>query len=183
MATALSHPLRVKILYGMNSPERQRSASEIAALVGIDVKRISYHMRELAAMGFIEQVDERPVRGAVEKIYAPIRGLAAWDLEWSEMPDALKAVLSANALGLGARALGAAIDSGDFGKREDSVLSQGTFLTDERGAVEALAILFKATEAMIAVEAETKARLAESNDKGFAISHFIGGYEGGIRPV
>jgi hypothetical protein len=83
MAIAMSHPLRVRILFAMNSPERRCSATDIAEESGIDVKRLSYHMRELATMGFVEQVDERPVRGSLEKIYAPSRRLEAWNLEWA----------------------------------------------------------------------------------------------------
>ena len=126
MARVFGHPLRVKIVYAMNGPERNRSASDLGELLGVDVKRLSYHMRELAAMEFIEQVDERPVRGALEKIYAPKKRLEAWDLEWSQMPANAKATIAAHTLGLGVRALGQAIDNGDFGKRDDSVLSQST---------------------------------------------------------
>lgn len=183
MARVFAHPLRVKILYAMNGPQRRRSASDLGELMGKDVKRLSYHMRELAAMGFIEQVDERPVRGALEKVYAPVKRLEAWDLEWSELPEIAKALLAANTLGLGVRALGAAIDSGDFGKRDDSVLSQSTIWTDERGAMEALGALFQAAETLVRIEAESKARLAEDGEKGFALSYLLAGYEGGLRPV
>jgi hypothetical protein len=183
MAMAFAHPLRVKILYAMNGPERNRSASDLGHLLGGDVRRISYHMRELAAYGFIEQIEERPVRGALEKIYAPKKRLEAWDVEWSDMPEVAKAILAANTLGLGVRALGESIDSGDFGKRDDSVLSQSTIWADERGAVEALAALYQAAEALVRIEAEMKARLADNGAKGFPISYMIAGYEGGLRPV
>lgn len=183
MALAMNHPLRVKILYAMNGPERERSASDIARLTGTDVRRLSYHMRELAAIGFIEQVDERPVRGALEKIYAPKQRLEAWDVEWSLLPPAAKAALAASTLGLGVRALGAAIDSGEFGKRDDAVLSQSTIWADERGALEALGVLFQAVEKLLSIEVETKARLEKAGEQGFPISYLIGGYEGGLRPV
>ena len=185
LAMAFAHPLRVKILYAMNRPERRRSATGIAELLGptADVKRISYHMRELAAYGFIEQVDERQVRGSLEKTYAPTKHFEAWDSEWSDMPEAAKAILAANALGRGVRSLGAAIDSGDFGKRDDSILGQSTIWADERGAAEALGALFQLTETLVRIEGEAKARLAENGEEGFPVSYFIGGYEGGLRPV
>ena len=173
-----AHPLRKKILYAMNGPERERSASELGELLGVDVKRLSYHMRELAAIGFIEVVDERPVRGAIERIYAPVKRLEAWDAEWSQLPDVAKQLLASNTLGLSVRAIGASIDSGEFGKRNDSVLSQSTIWADERGAVEALAVLYKAAEDLVRIEAEMKARLAENEEEGFAISYLLAGYEG-----
>ncbi len=183
MARVFAHPLRKKILYAMNGPERERSASELGELLGVDVKRLSYHMRELAAIGFIEVVDERPVRGAIERIYALVKRLEAWDAEWSQLPDVAKQLLASNTLGLSVRAIGASIDSGEFGKRNDSVLSQSTIWADERGAVEALAVLYKAAEDLVRIEAEMKARLAENEEEGFAISYLLAGYEGGLRLV
>jgi DNA-binding transcriptional ArsR family regulator len=182
MAIAMSHPLRVKILYSMNSPDRNCSATDISEQTGVDVRRLSYHMRELATLGFIKQVGERPVRGSLEKIYAPTKRLEAWDLEWSQMPDALKAILSASALKTGVLSLGAAIDSGSFGARDDSVLGQDTMWTDERGAVEALAILRKALADLLEVKEDAKARLAETDAEGFLLSYMVAGFEGTLRP-
>jgi DNA-binding transcriptional ArsR family regulator len=183
MAIAMSHPLRVKILYAMNSPDRKCSATDICDQTGVDVRRLSYHMRELATLGFIEQVDERPVRGSLEKIYAPTKRLEAWDLEWSQMPDSLKAILSASALKTGVLALGAAIDSGTFGARDDSVLGQDTFWTDERGATEALAVLHQALADLLEVKADAKARLAETDEEGFLLGYMVAGFEGTQRPA
>jgi predicted ArsR family transcriptional regulator len=183
MAVAMSHPLRVRILYGMHSPERRCSATDIADETGIDVKRISYHMRELATMGFIEQVDERPVRGSLEKIFAPIKRLEAWDLEYSEMPSVLKQILSASVLKLAVYALGAAIDEGTFDARDDSMIGQDTIRTDERGATEAMEVLDEAVKSLLEIQANAKARLAETGEEGFLISYLIAGYEGALRPV
>jgi predicted ArsR family transcriptional regulator len=183
MAVALSHPLRVRILYAMHSPERRCSVTDIAEETGIDVKRLSYHMRELAAMGFVEQVDERPVRGSLEKIYAPAKRLEAWELEYSSMPPALKQILAATALKLGVEALGAAIDNGTFDARDDSILAQDTLRLDERGAQEALKILDDAFNGLSAVRDNAKARLAGSGEEGLLISYLLAGYEGALRPV
>jgi predicted ArsR family transcriptional regulator len=183
MAMAMSHPLRVRILYAMHSPERRCSATDIADESGVDVKRLSYHMRELAAMGFVEQVDERPVRGSLEKIYAPSKRLEAWDMEWSSMPSSLRQILAASALKIGVSALGAAINKGTFDARDDSMLGQDTFWADERGAQEALAILDGALRDLLEVGENAKARLAEAGEEGFLISYLLAGYEGSLRPV
>jgi predicted ArsR family transcriptional regulator len=183
MAIAMSHPLRVRILYAMNSPARRCSATDIAEESGIDVKRLSYHMRELATMGFIEQVAERPVRGSLEKIYAPTQRLEAWDREYSLMPDALKQILAASALKTGVYALGAAIDQGSFDARDDSMLGQDTFWADERGAQEAMATIDKALRGLLEVRENAKARLEETGEDGFLISYLLAGFEGALRPV
>jgi len=183
MAIAMSHPLRVRIIYAMNSPERRCSATDIAEESGIDVKRLSYHMRELAAMGFVEQVDERPVRGSLEKIYAPVKALEAWEQEFQAMPPALRQVLAASVLGHGVNALGAAIDNGTFSARDDATLGQDTFFTDEQGAQEAMVVIDDALKALVEIRENAKPRLAEANEEGFLISYLLAGYEGSLRPV
>jgi len=183
MAIAMSHPLRVRILYAMHSPYRRCSATDIAEESKVDVKRISYHMRELAALGFVEQVGERPVRGSLEKIFAPTKRLEAWDVECSAMPPVLKQILAASALKGAVHALGAAINGGTFDARDDSMLGQDTFWSDERGAEEAMAILDQALKGMLEVSENAKARLAETDEQGFLISYLLAGYEGSLRPV
>jgi predicted ArsR family transcriptional regulator len=183
MAVAMSHPLRVRILYAMNAPERRCSATDIAEETGIDVKRLSYHMRELATLGFVEQVEERPVRGSLEKIYAPSRPPEAWDKEYSSMPSSMKQTLAASVLKTGVYTLGAAINAGTFDARDDSMLAQDTFWVDEQGAQEAMKVLDKALQELLDVEENAKARLAEAGEQGFMISYLIAGYEGSLRPV
>ena len=183
MAVAMSHPLRVRILYGMNSPERRCSATDLAEETDIDVKRLSYHMRELATLGFIKQVDERPVRGSLEKIYAPAKGVEAWAMEYQELPSALKQILAANVLRHGVTALGAAIDDGTFDARDDSMLGQDTFWADERAAQESMAALDQALKKLLEIREEAKDRLAERGEDGFLISYLLAGYEGSLRPV
>jgi hypothetical protein len=183
MAVALSHPLRVRILFAMNSPERRCSATDVSEETGIDVKRLSYHMRELAALGFVEQVGERPVRGSLERIYAPVKHLEAWYMEYSSMPSALKQILAATALKLSVEALGAAIDAGTFDARDDSLLVQDTVSVDERGAQEAMTVLDDAYNALVAVKEKAKARMAETGEKGLLITYLLAGYEGSLRPV
>jgi hypothetical protein len=183
MAVAMSHPLRVRILYAMHSPERRCSATDISEETDIDVKRLSYHMRELATLGFIEQVDERPVRGSLEKIYGPAKRLEAWELEYSLMPSSLKRTLAASALKTGVFALGAAIDQGTFEARDDAMLGQNTIWVDERGAQEAMATLEDALASLLKIQADAKVRLAEAEEDPILISYLLTGYEGSLRPV
>lgn len=182
-AIAMSHPLRMRILYAMNSPERRCSATDISEETGVDVRRLSYHMRELAAMGFVKQVEQRPVRGSLEKIYAPVKHLVAWSQEYGAMPDPLKQILAATILKTGVYTLGAAIDDGTFDARDDSVIGQDSLWCDERGANEALKILDDALKDLIEVREHAQARLAEKGEKGILISYMLAGYEGSLRPA
>jgi hypothetical protein len=99
------------------------------------------------------------------------------------MPAALKQTLAANVLMHGVTALGAAIDNGTFDARDDSILGQDTFWTDERGAQEAMAAIDTAVKSLVEIREKAKARLAEADEEGILISYLIAGYEGSLRPV
>jgi hypothetical protein len=190
LAIALGHPLRKRILYGMKSPDRAYSPKEFDRLINetseahIDIKRIAYHFRELAALGFIEEFKKKPTRGSVEHFYKPVRELGAWQDEWERLPPGVKQALAATVLATGVEAAGAAIDSGAFGARDDSVLAQDSFWTDERGSEEALALLAQTMEGMIRIAEESATRLEENGEEDRQLLSFlITGFEGSLRPV
>jgi predicted transcriptional regulator len=183
LAMAISHPVRFRIITAMNAPERNASPKELAEEFDLDVKRVAYHVRELAELGYLELVDTEPRRGSIEHVYRPVQRFEAWSLEWGELFPAFKQVVAASALGIGVEAIGASIDAGKFEAREDSVLAQDTFHTDERGAEEAGKILIKAVEELVAVADEAKARLAETGEEGFLLSYLTASFEGALRPV
>jgi hypothetical protein len=183
LAVAISHPMRLRIITAMNSPRRNASPKELAEEFDLDVKRVAYHVRELAALGYLELAETEARRGSIGHIYRPVRGLEAWSQEWSELTPAFRQIVSASALGLGVKAIGASIDSGRFGAREDSLLAQDTFRTDERGAEEASEVLIKAVEDLMAISRNAKARLTETGEEGFLLSYLTASFEGALRPV
>lgn len=54
----LAHPLRLRLFYALTT-EREATASRLAELVDESVSLVSYHLRELAAHGFIEEAPGR----------------------------------------------------------------------------------------------------------------------------
>ena len=54
----LTHPLRLRLLYALTT-EREATASRLAELVGESLSLVSYHLRELAAHGLIEEAPRR----------------------------------------------------------------------------------------------------------------------------
>lgn len=183
LAMAISHPVRFRIITAMNAPERNASPKELAEEFDLDVKRVAYHVRELAELGYLELVDTEPRRGSIEHVYRPVQRFEAWSLEWGELFPAFKQVVAASALGISVAAIGASIDAGKFEAHEDSVLAQDTFRTDERGAEEAGKILIKAVEELVAVANDAKARLTETGEEGFLLSYLTASFEGALRPV
>jgi Helix-turn-helix domain len=190
LTAALSHPLRRRILWGMKSPDRVYSPSEFERTINenstepIDIKRIAYHFRELRDLGFIEVVKTEPTRGSVEHFYKPVQELGAWEDEWARLPATVKQALTSTILITGVEAAGAAIDSGAFCARDDAVIAQDTFWTDERGVQQALAILAQAMEDLMQISEESAARLGENGeDDRQLLSFTIAGFEGALRPV
>ncbi|MEU6075701.1 helix-turn-helix domain-containing protein [Micromonospora sp. NPDC047074] len=53
-----AHPLRLRLFYALTA-EREATASRLAELVDESLSLVSYHLRELAAHGFIEEVPGR----------------------------------------------------------------------------------------------------------------------------
>src|SRR4051794_4800219 len=65
---ALAHPLRLRILSLLTGTAL--SAAEVARELDITQANASYHVRTLAAAGFLEAVGEETIRGGVAKRYA-----------------------------------------------------------------------------------------------------------------
>ena len=56
---ALAHPARLAIMEHLNSTGRRRTATECAEIVGLSPSATSYHLRELAKVGLIEEAPSR----------------------------------------------------------------------------------------------------------------------------
>jgi hypothetical protein len=174
----------------MKSPDRVYSPSEFERVINesaaepIDIKRIAYHFRELRDLGFIEEVKTEPTRGSIEHFYKPVKEFGAWEDEWAKLPQTVKQALTSTILITGVEAAGSAIDSGAFCARDDAVIAQDTFWTDERGAQQALAVLAQAMEDLMQISEESATRLAENGeDDRQLLSFLIAGFEGSLRPV
>jgi DNA-binding transcriptional ArsR family regulator len=56
---AMSHPARLEIMEYLNSTGASVTATECAEIVGMSPSAISYHLRELAKVGLVEQAPSR----------------------------------------------------------------------------------------------------------------------------
>ncbi|MBI1851479.1 MAG: helix-turn-helix domain-containing protein [Planctomycetes bacterium] len=64
-AAAVLHPLRRRILEGLNEPD---SASGLSKRLGLARQKINYHLRELEREGLLELVEERKKGNCVERL-------------------------------------------------------------------------------------------------------------------
>lgn len=70
VAAVVMHPTQRRILQYLDHNERASAVQIVRALDIGSLPSVSYHMTALAKRGLIEEVDSRPVRGAIEHFYA-----------------------------------------------------------------------------------------------------------------
>src|ERR1700755_1858647 len=70
LGATVAHPMRCRCLAIL--ADRVASPAEIARQLGLEVSNVGYHVSALAEAGLIEEVGQRPVRGAVEHFYRAI---------------------------------------------------------------------------------------------------------------
>jgi DNA-binding transcriptional ArsR family regulator len=77
---ALSHPVRLRILSLLTGTAM--SSAELARELGMSHAAVSFHVRQLAAAGYLELAETRSVRGGRERRYrSQVAGRAQWQSE------------------------------------------------------------------------------------------------------
>jgi DNA-binding transcriptional ArsR family regulator len=85
---ALAHPLRLAVLSALR--DRTASPRELALELGVSLPKLSYHVRELAGVGLILLVEERPVRGVKEHFYTAAGRTFVSAEVYQALPDAIQ---------------------------------------------------------------------------------------------
>jgi DNA-binding transcriptional ArsR family regulator len=127
---ALTHPLRIQILAALD--ERTASPSELADELKAPLGNVSYHVRQLAALGLIKLVKRTPRRGAIEHHYKAVGRPQISDDAWAGTPPTVKNAVMGAALGDLGTAVTAAAAAGGF-SRADTHLNRAQVTVDERG--------------------------------------------------
>jgi hypothetical protein len=177
MGKALSHPLRVRILTGMNAPRRRLSASEFAEETGVPLGLVAYHFRKLDRYGCIEEVDTVQRRGAIEHVYLPTKRAMAWTREWERLGPVVRQHLAATALGASVEAIGEAIDKGTFEALPDPILAWDVMPVDEEGEQEVHAIWERALLETLKVGEECEERLGEDPEGTRLLGYLMSTFE------
>ena len=178
LGQALSHPLRVAILMRMNSPLREMSPSEYAKETDEILANCSYHFRQLRDFGLIEETRTRPVRGATEHFYKPVKKAMAWKETYGAMPDAVKQNLASTALGGAVLSIGNSVDAGTFDAHPDPHMSYDQMLVDDLGWQQLIDIFNEALLAAIKVRDEALERLESGvSSKTFVASYLLSAWE------
>jgi len=174
---ALAHPLRVAALALLD--ERVLSPKELADELGVSLPLASYHVRRLEQLDFIELVQTKQRRGALQHYYRAKARPNITDSAWAEVPSIVKREMVGAALSQAQAAMVAGAQQGGF-DREDVHASRTSFQTDEQGWRELSALLAETLERVDAIQESTARRLADDHDDGcFRATVLMMLFEGG----
>lgn len=175
LVKAIAHPLRVQILHALD--ERVASPSEIAEELGTPLSNTSYHVRQLATLGFLRLVDRAARRGAIEHYYTATIKPTITDEAWARVPAILKRAMVSSGLQQGVAHVAAAAEVGGF-DREDAHYSRTSGRLDSAGWKAVARELAQLLARLDAIFAETEERLLTTEDVGedatVILMHFAG---------
>jgi DNA-binding transcriptional ArsR family regulator len=163
---ALAHPLRVRILSILETRD-MASPNEMAEELGVSLGVMSYHVRRLHALGFLELVKRTPRRGAIEHHYRAKARPHVTDEGWAETPSIVKRAMVGASLQQITGFINAAAAQGGF-DRGDAHLSRTVVALDEQGWKQLAAELARLMERVEELQEESLDRIKVSGEDGDA---------------
>jgi len=157
---ALAHPLRVRILSILETRD-MASPNEMADELGVSLGVMSYHVRRLHALGFLELVKRTPRRGAIEHHYRAKARPHVTDEGWAETPSIVKRAMVGASLQQINGFINTAASQGGF-DRSDAHLSRTVVALDEEGWKELAGDLAQLMERVDRLQEESLERVKAS---------------------
>jgi DNA-binding transcriptional ArsR family regulator len=167
---ALTHPLRVQILHALE--ERTASPSELAEEIGAPLGNVSYHVRQLHALGLIKLVKKTPRRGAIEHHYKAIARAPISDEAWAGTPGLVKEAVVGTSLGQLGQAVNAAAAGGGF-KRPEAQLVREELVLDDKGFADVSKELAKTAERVAKIREDAARRLEKAGGDGASSANAV----------
>jgi DNA-binding transcriptional ArsR family regulator len=161
---ALAHPLRVRILSILETRD-MASPNEMADELGVSLGVMSYHVRRLHALGFLELVKRTPRRGAIEHHYRAKARPHVTDEGWAETPSIVKRAMVGASLQQITGFINTAAAQGGF-DRGDAHLSRTVVALDEAGWKELAGELARLMERVDQLQDEALERVKASDASG-----------------
>jgi predicted ArsR family transcriptional regulator len=162
-----SDPVRFQVLVLLN--DRSAGAGEVAAELDIDPSAAGRHLDAMHEAGLIEVVGEVLNRGAVEPHYRAIVRALWDDEEWEALSVEEQQRLTTWIMEMIESDTRAAIEQGTLTSRKDSHISRTVSLVDEQGWRELTRIKQEALDEILAVQAASSERLAETSEEGIPV--------------
>ncbi len=162
MARALAHPMRIQILAELN--KRTESPSEFSKRHNEKLQNVSYHFRALHKFGCIEEVESRPVRGALEHFYRATKRVLFEGKAWDDLPQSIKVQASGRAVSDFLEAISIAMLGETFDSSDERVAVWLQRRLDQQGWADAVAAHWVLIHRMEDIFKEAAVRLAEAGE-------------------
>ena len=159
---ALAHPLRVRVLSILETRD-MASPNELADELSVSLGVMSYHVRRLHALGFLELVKRTPRRGAIEHHYRAKARPRVTDEGWAETPAIVKRAMVGATLQQTSSYVNAAAAQGGFDASDARLTRRGVKL-DQKGWTQLGREMTKWMKKLEEIEAESTERVRESGD-------------------
>lgn len=165
LAAAMSHPTRLFALTVFW--EREASPREISAELGEPVNNVTYHVKQLVDLGWIELVAQRPARGGrvVEHFYKAIKDPLFDNDELARLDSKQLHVIDTTTIALVSKDVSEAIATGTFFAHEDNHLTRIPLTVDAEGWEETKEILDRALDELMKVKEAVARRTAGSQEE------------------
>ena len=174
MGAVVSHPIKARCLTIL--ADRVASATEIAREIGGDVTGVSYHVRTLKDLGLVEEVGQRPARGATEHFYKAVIRPCISDEEEAGLTIHDRSVFTELILSVFAANATTALDAGTFVERADHHATRVPVRVDEQGWSDMGAAYMELFERVFEIQAESAERLGP-DDPGIPAISFLAMFE------
>jgi DNA-binding transcriptional ArsR family regulator len=161
---ALAHPMRVEILAILN--DRTASPNELSKELEEGLSQVSYHIKVLKDFKCIQMVRTEPRRGAVEHYYkATQRAFLTSDIV-TKLPKSAQQRMFGTVLSDISEDMRTALDTGDFDKRKDYVVSRVPATMDGKGREDAEKLGDEFIERYLLIDEESALRRCKGEGDG-----------------
>jgi DNA-binding transcriptional ArsR family regulator len=158
--------------------DRVASPAEIARELGLEVSNVGYHVTALAEAGLIEEVGQRPVRGAVEHFYRAVVRPITTSEEEADFSLAERKSFARTTWSLIAANATTALEAGTLVERADHHLTRLPLRVDEQGWSEMSDAYMELYERVYEIQAGSAERLgADPDDPGISILSVLAFFE------
>lgn len=174
LVTGMANSVRAEIHVLLT--ERAASVNGVSRDLGLDYDQVRHDFNMLKAVGLIEPVGERRVRGTAEVFYRAVKRACIDDMEWPVVPGALKAGMRGSLLDGIANDAIEAIEADIYDSLEGAHMSRTPGLVDDLGWEELRDLLRRSLEGVIEIFDINADRLAAANAIGTAVTVSILGH-------
>jgi DNA-binding transcriptional ArsR family regulator len=176
LGAAVAHPLRCRCLTIL--ADRVASPAEIARELGLEVSNVGYHVGALADAGLIEEVGQRPVRGAVEHFYrAVVRPITSTETE-TELDLGRRLSFARTTWSLITANATTALAAGTAVERPEHHLTRVPLRVDEEGWTELSEAYTELYERVYEIQAAAAERLGHApEDHGISVLSVLACFE------